>query len=258
MRWLVIMAPIIYTVVLLGFDKKIWQTTLTQTGDSASVSLYYRSLDGEEGYPGNLDVTVCYTLTSTNELQVDLHAVTNKTTVVNLTNHSYFNLRGYGSCCDHLLELLADYYLPTDKKAIPTGALEFVGGTPMDFRVAKRIGQEIDSTVSQLVQAFGYDHNWVINDTADSGLVFFARVTEPETGRVMEVCTTQPGVQFYTGNYLAGEPGKAGVIYNNRDGFCLETQHFPDSPNWQQFPSTLLYPDEHYQHRTVFRFSANE
>ena len=242
----------------LGFNKKIWRAKSSKTDDSASLSLYYLSVDGEEGYPGNLDLCVRYTLTNNNELQIDYRAITDKTTVVNLTNHSYFNLRGHGSCREHRLQLMADHFLPTGETAIPTGESAPVAGTPMDFTTMKAIGLDLDSDNIQIVQAKGFDHNWIINHskTSNPEPTLFARVEEPESGRVMEGLTTQPGVQFYTGNYLNGEPGKDGKIYKNRDGFCLETQHYPDSPNQPKFPSTELKPGETYQHRTLFRFST--
>lgn len=232
-----------------GFDKVKWQATV----DGDSLRLAYRSPDGEQGYPGNLEATVTYLLTDDNELVVRFHAVTDKATPVNLTQHSYFNLKGEGSDTieDHVLTLMADRYTPVDDTAIPTGELAPVEGTPMDFRKPKAIGERI-ATVGK--NPTGYDHNYVVNGEAGK-LRPAARVEEPKTGRVMDVLTTEPGVQLYTGNYLDGKlKGKGGQPYDKHDAVCLETQHFPDSPNRPGFPSTVLRPGEEYHEVTVHRF----
>ncbi len=240
-----------------GFNSCLWSAETKQQPNSITVTLTYFSEEGEEGYPGNLKLQVSYTLNESNELHMDYQATTDATTVVNLTNHSYFNLRGYGSCLDHQLQLRADYYLPTDETAIPTGELVPVEGTPMDFRITKSLGQDIDKADQQLIQAKGYDHCWILSqgDERPTDPKLFAIVCESEYGRKMEVFTTHPGVQLYTGNYLDGTPSKSGQCYRNREGFCLETQYFPDSPNHPHFPSTLLHPGETYSQQTIFRFS---
>ena len=219
-----------------GFDKRVW--TAKEAGADA-LELSYLSRDGEEGYPGNLHVTVLYTLTDANELRIDYTATTDKETVVNLTNHSYFNLAGQGSAdiLQHQMTLYADRYTPVDKGLIPTGELRPVAGGPFDFRHPAAIGARIGEQDEQLVLGKGYDHNWVI-DRQEPGLAPAAEVYEPKSGRVMQVLTTEPGIQFYTGNFLDGSNvGKGGKAYGPRTGFCLETQHFPDSPNHPSFPS---------------------
>ena len=240
-----------------GYNQRIWSASTEQSDSEARLILSYQSPDGEEGYPGNLDIQVTYCLNNQNELTVNYHAVTDKTTVVNLTNHAYFNLKGSDNCLEHKMQLLADTFVPTNASAIPFGNRQSVAGTPMDFTEPKRIGQDINPDDQQLLQARGYDHSWVINE-GDSLLKECAVVTEPETGRRMTVKTTQPGVQFYTGNFLEDLPGKAGRRYNRQDGFCLETQHLPDSPNQANFPSTELKPGEVYDHTTVFTFALSE
>ena len=239
-----------------GFDKVLWKVApVGQNG----VVFSRTSPDGEEGYPGNLQVRVTYTLTDTNELIVDYHATTDKATPVNLTQHSYFNLRADGSSdiLGHELTINADRYTPVDETLIPTGALAPVDGTPFDFRKSTAIGARIDQDHPQLKNGKGYDHNWVLNGTGSS-LRLAARVAEPTTGRTMEVRTTEPGMQFYAGNFLDGTlKGKGGAIYKHRSGFCLETQHFPDSPNQSNFPSTILKPGAEYQSRTVFTFGTD-
>ncbi len=242
----------------IGFDKRIW---LASESDGA-VSLAYRSPDGEEGYPGNLDVNVRYRLDDENGLRIDYAAATDKPTPLNLTNHSYFNLlgEGEGSIYDHVLTLNADYYTPTDANQIPTGELAAVDGTPFDFRQAKTIGSGQRSAHPQILAAKGYDHNFVLNrgglDQGDLGLA--ARVYEPNSGRVLEVWTTEPGIQFYAGNFLdATLVGASGRLYRQSDGFALETQHFPDSPNKPHFPSTILRPGERFESTTVYRFSTD-
>ena len=237
-----------------GFDKRVWSSrALPDDG----VELTYLSKDGEDGYPGNLTVKVTYHLTSNNELRIDYSATTDKDTVVNLTNHAYFNLKGAGSgdILNHRLMLNADRFTPVDSGLIPTGELRSVNGTPFDFRKATAIGARIEQNDEQLKLGKGYDHNWVVN--GGSGLRFAARVEEPESGRVLEVYTTQPGVQLYTGNFLDGSiQGKGGKTYGRRSGFCLETQHFPDSVNHPGFPSVILRPGQTYRQITSFKFST--
>ncbi len=235
-----------------GFDKRLWQANALSP---ESLELKYWSADGEEGYPGNLDVTVKYTLTDANELRIDYLAVTDKDTVVNLTNHSYFNLAGEGDILGHEVMINADRFTPVDKGLIPTGELKDVTGTPFDFRTATAIGKRIEQKDQQLIFAGGYDHNWVLNRKGD-GLEAVAKVTDPKSGRVMEVLTTQPGLQFYTGNFLDGTLKGKGRTYTRRSAFCMETQHFPDSPNKPGFPSTVLKPGSTYQNTTVYRFST--
>lgn len=243
---------------LKGFDKAIWQAKPLETKKGPALELTYLSKDGEEGYPGNLAVKVTYLLTDQNELVIDYLATTDKATPVNLTNHSYFNLAGQGSgeLLGHVLELAADRFTPVDKGLIPTGELRPVEGTPFDFRKPTRIGQRIDAQDQQIEYGLGYDHNFVLSKPAGKmGLA--ARVYEPATGRVLEVLTTEPGVQFYSGNFLDGKNvGKGGRAYKHRYGFCLETQHFPDSPNQPKFPSTILEPGKQYRTTTVYKFSA--
>ena len=241
-----------------GFDKVLWKAEGTKGDDGPGVTFTRTSLDGEEGYPGNLNVRVTYTLTDRNELVVDYHATTDKGTPVNLTQHSYFNLAGQasGDILGHELMLNADRYTPVDETLIPTGELAPVQGTPFDFRQPTAIGARISQDHPQLKYGLGYDHNWVLSRKGD-GLQLAARVHEPKTGRTLEVSTTEPGIQFYAGNFLDGKlTGKAGAVYRHRTGFCLETQHFPDSPNKPQFPSTILKPGAEYRSRTVFTFGA--
>lgn len=235
---------------LKGFDKVVWKAE-PQTG--AGVRFAYTSADGEEGYPGKLDVTVAMTLTDENELRLDYTAVTDRATPLNLTNHSYFNLLGEGLVLDHELTLAAQRYTPTDANLIPTGEIKEVQGTPMDFTSPRSLGAEIANIGN--VEA-GYDHNYVLDGNGHAG-AFAARVFEPRSGRVMEMRTTEPGVQLYTANYLDGSlAGKRGVVYGRQTAFCLETQHFPDSVNQPTFPSTILRPGQTYRQTTVFKFSA--
>jgi aldose 1-epimerase len=238
-----------------GFDKVIWKA---KPLDAQSLQLTYLSKDGEEGYPGNLTATVVYSVTDNDELKIDYSAVTDKDTVVNLTNHSYFNLagQGVGNILDHVVMIDADRFTPVDKGLIPTGELKSVAGTPFDFRTPKAIGARIDAKDEQLVYGKGYDLNWVLNRRG-AGLQLAARVMEPKSGRVMEVLTTEPGLQFYTGNQLDGSlHGKGGKVYGPRSAFAMETQHFPNSPNQPTFPSTELKPGTRYHTTTVYRFSA--
>ena len=242
-----------------GFDKVVWEVKQVRTTPAGpALFLTYLSKDGEEGYPGNLTVTVVYTLTNNNELKIDYTASTDKDTVTNLTHHSYFNLAGEGNgdILDHQLVLKANRFVPTDAGAIPTGELRNVAGTPFDFRAATAIGARINGDDEQLKLGKGYDHTWVINGRAGS-LRQAAIAYERKSGRVMEVWTTEPGVQFYTGNYLDGTiTGKAGKPYPRRSGFCLETQHYPDSPNQPNFPTTTLKKGAVYRSTTIYRFSA--
>ena len=239
-----------------NFSRVVWTATEVKSGGGVALSLSYLSKDGEEGFPGNLSATVLYTLTDKNELRIDYTATTDKTTVVNLSGHSYFNLAGEGSILNHVMMINAGRFTPVDSGLIPTGELRSVKGTPMDFTTPTRIGARIDDPYEQLVLGKGYDHNWVL-DSGGGKLALAARVTEPKTGRVLEVYTTEPGIQFYTGNFLDGSiKGKGGLVYQKRFGFCLETQHFPDSPNKPSFPSTVLQPGKTYKTTTVYKFSA--
>ncbi len=242
---------------LQGFDKVVWGHRPIWKSDSVGVELTYLSKDGEEGYPGNLKATVTYTLTNKDELRIDYLATTDKATPVNLTHHGYFNLTGgERDILGHVLMLNADRFTPVDSGLIPTGELAPVEGTPMDFRKPTPIGARIEADFEQLKAGGGYDHNWVLNRRG-GGLSLAAQVTEPTTGRVMEVWTTEPGVQFYAGNFLDGTiTGKEGKVYQHRWGFCLETQHYPDSPNQPNFPSTILRPGQKYETTTVYRFAA--
>jgi len=237
---------------LIGFNKVLWNAEEIQTNDGAALKLTYLSKDGEEGYPGNVMVTVTYTLTNNNELKISYHAQTDKPTPLNLTNHSYFNLAGHnsGDILNHELTINADSFTPTDKTLIPTGQIKTVKGTPMDFTARQTIGARI----TQLKD--GYDHNYVLNN-GNGTLSFAARVCEPETGRVMQIYTTEPALQLYTANLLDGTvKGKDAAVYNKHDALCLETQHFPDSPNRPQFSSAILQPGEEYTQLTVNEFSV--
>ncbi|MGH8501464.1 MAG: aldose epimerase family protein [Gammaproteobacteria bacterium] len=241
-----------------GFDKVVWKAQEISRGDGVALQLSYLSPDGEEGYPGNLHATVVYTLTDDNALRIDYSGTTDKPTIVNLTQHSYFNLAGagQGDILGHELMLDANRFTPVDEGLIPTGELRSVEGTPMDFTTSTPIGARIDQKNRQLEFGLGYDHNWVLNNSGGK-LSLAARVFEPGSGRVMEVFTTEPGIQFYSGNFLDGSiTGKGGKVYRHRYGFCLEAQHFPDSPNKPDFPSTVLAPGEEYKQTTVYRFSV--
>ena len=245
-----------------GFDKVVWNVQPKADSAGLHLVLRYTSKDGEEGYPGTLNATVTYTLTDANQLTIDYEATTDKPTIVNLTNHSYFNLHGEGTgtVLDHVLTLDADRYTPIDSTSIPTGELPPVAGTPFDFRKPTAIGARIDQPDAQLKNGRGYDHNFVLNRPAGAtGLVHAAHVVDPTTGRTLDVATTQPGVQFYTGNFLDGSfVGKNGHAYQRRSGFCLETQHYPDSPNKPQFPSTVLRPGQTYRSQTQFAFGVEK
>lgn len=241
---------------VVGFNKVVWTPTMI-AGDQPALELTYLSHDGEEGYPGNLNVKVVYTLTSDNALRVDYTATTDMPTVLNLTQHSYFNLAGKGTILDDVVYLNADKFTPIDAALIPTGVLEPVKGTPMDFTKPTAIGARINEDNQQLKFAGGYDFNWVLNKKHAGELSLAARVEDPTNGRVLEVYTTQPGLQFYTGNFLDGTlTGKYGVVYKYRMGFCMEPQHFPDSPNQPQFPSTELKPGQTYHQTIMFRMSV--
>jgi aldose 1-epimerase len=238
-----------------GFDKRVWNATEDARNDSAVLHLSYFSKDGEENYPGNLNASVDYSLFE-NELRIEYHATTDKDTIVNLTNHSYFNLKGQGTILDHELTLNADSFTPVTKDLIPIGEIRSVAATPMDFRKGARVGSQIHDSYDQLGFTGGYDHNFVLNDWNGS-LRSVARVYEETTGRLLEILTTQPGMQFYSGNFLDGSfTGKNGFVYERYTGLCLEPQHFPDAPNQPNFPSTVLRPGEEYKQATVLRFSA--
>jgi len=256
-----------------GFDKVRWEAFTTQSGPipggpfdapgagRASVVLSYVSEDGEEGYPGRLETTVTITLTNGNELRFDYEATTDAPTVVNLTHHGYWNLAGHaaGTVLDHELQVRASRYTPVDDGLIPTGELRHVERTPFDFRTPARIGERIAADDEQLRFGGGYDHNFVLDDwTGDGAPRLAARLRDPGSGRVMEVFTTEPGLQFYSGNFLDGtDVGKNGAIYEHRSGLCLETQHWPDSPNQPEFPSTVLRPGERFESSTVYRFRTD-
>jgi len=235
-----------------GFDKRMWEATVLNNKNA--IRFHYLSEDGEEGYPGNLDVTITYTLTDDNALVIDYEARTDKATPVNLTNHAYYNLAGEGSIKDHQLHLYAPYYTPADDELIPTGEIRSVKGTPFDFTKMKRVGEDLAKTG---LEPKGYDHNFVLSSENPGGMRKVAELWEPDSGRLMIVETTEPGVQFYTGNFLDGTlKGKGGEPIQQYAGLCLETQHFPDSPNNLHFPSTILQPGETYSSQTSYRFTT--
>jgi aldose 1-epimerase len=241
-----------------GFDKAVWTGREMKTNAGPAVVLTYLSKDGEEGYPGNLNVRVVYTLTNNNEIKIDYAATTDKDTVTNLTHHSYFNLAGEGNgdILNHIVTINADRFVPTDAGSIPTGELRSVAGTPFDFLKPTAIGARINQDDEQLKLGNGYDHTWVINGRAGT-MRLAATAYEAPSGRVMQVWTTEPGVQFYTGNFLDGTlTGKSGKVYARRNGFCFETQHFPDSPNQPSFPTTTLRKGQTYKSTTIYRFSS--
>ena len=242
---------------IVGFDKVVWEE-IQNTDNNESIEFSYLSKDGEEGYPGNLEIKVKYTITEDNELKIEYFAVSDKDTLVNLTNHSYFNLSGQGSgdVLKHKIMINADKFTINDKDSIPTGEIMEVNNTPMDFRKLTYIGENISSDYEQIVIGSGYDHNWIIKNCGEK-IAKAAEVYDEKSGRVMEVYTTKPGVQFYSANFLKGmEPGKRGTTYNKRGALCLETQYFPNSINVKNFPSSILKAKQNYEHSTIYKFST--
>ena len=236
-----------------GFDKRVWNATETADG----LHLEYFSKDGEENYPGNLNVSVDYSLNDENELRIDYHATTDKDTIVNLTNHSYFNLAGHGTILDHELTLFSESYIPVREDLVPYGEIHVVEGTPMDFRTTHTIGERLNELIPEISYSQGYDHTFSLRGL-DGSIRWVARLREPVSGRVMEVFTTQPGMQVYSGNFLDGSlKGKGGVAYQKYAGLCLETQHFPDAPNQPDFPSTVLRVAETYNETTIYKFTTD-
>ena len=245
----------------VGFDKHVWAATPFKTSKTVGLVLTFTSPAGDQGYPGTLTTKVTYTLTEHNEIVMDYHATTSAPTVVNLTNHAYWNLEGEGTgdINDHVLELKAPGYTPVDPTLIPTGTIDPVAGTPFDFTKPTAIGDRIRDGHPQLVIGRGYDHNWVLDrpSPSDKSLILAARVREPDSGRVLSIYTTEPGIQFYSGNFLDGTlVGTSGRMYRQGDGFALETQHYPDSPNRPNFPSTVLRPGQAYDTQTIYKFST--
>ncbi|UCH09111.1 MAG: galactose mutarotase, partial [Fidelibacterota bacterium] len=242
---------------LKGFDKVLWNGEEVRSGEGPAVKFSYVSVNGEEGYPGNLTVEITYTFTNDNELKIEYVATTDKKTVVNLSHHSYFNLAGAGSgdILGHEMMIDADRFIPTGPGLIPTGELRDVKGTPFDFNTPTMVGTGIDQDDEQLRNGGGYDHCWVLNKSRAGALELGARVHDPTSGRIMEVHTTEPGMQFYAGNFLDGSiVGKGGKVYEYRSALCLEAQHFPDSPNQPQFPTVVLEPGQEYRKTTVYKF----
>ena len=243
---------------VVGFDKKIWQARPISKAGAAALELVLYSKNGDEGYPGNLRVKVIYSLTDDNELRLDYSAVTDAPTIINLTHHGYFNLYGAGlsDVLNHRVMINANRFTPTDATAIPNGELRSVRGTPFNFLTPHAIGERINQKDQQLIWGTGYDHNFVLNKKRKGALTMAARVSEPRSGRVMTVYTTEPGIQLYTGNFLDKVHGRYGRIYNKRGAFCLETQNFPDAPNHANFPSSVLRPGKVYRQTTMYRFST--
>ena len=246
---------------LVGFDKVVWDAETFENEHGVGLKLHYISKDMEEGYPGNLDIEVVYTIKETNEIEIDYSATTDKATVLNVTQHSYFNLTGNvkRDILDHEVTINADHIIPVDPGLIPTGEMLAVTGTPFDFTQSNIVGERIDQDHEQIKLGGGYDHCWVLNKSAEGALAWDIKLTDPTSGRIFELATTEPGVQFYTGNFLDGTlTGKNGVMYNKRFGLCFEPEHYPDSPNQPQFPSVVLNPGEEYRTTTVWRFSISE
>jgi len=242
---------------LKGFDKRVWKAEPLHRDNGPALRLTYHSPDGEEGYPGNLDVVAVYSLTDNNELKVSFNAKTDKDTVVNLTHHSYFNLSGGGTILDHYVYINADKTTPVDSGLITTGEMKPVDGTPFDFRKTSTIGERIDNPDKVLQYGPGYDHNWVINQKKPGEITLQARVTSPKTGITMEVLSDEPCLQFYAGNFLDGTiTGKGGQVYQRRNGFCMEPQHAPDSPNKPNWPSMVLKPGQRFHNTIIYKFSA--
>lgn len=242
-----------------GFDKVVWQARVIDGEGGQSLQLFYRSPDGEENYPGNLDVKVTYTLTEQNELKIGYYAVSDRDTIVNLTNHAYFNLSGHasGDILNHELKINADRFTVINNEGIPTGEIRDVKDTPMDFSILTPVGARINSPDEQIVWGKGYDHNWILNASGKASEKA-AEVFDPKTGRLMEVFTTKPGVQFYSGNFITETPGKIGAVYKKRSGLCLETQYFPNAMKHKHFPSPILKAGEEYKHTTIYKFSCGK
>ena len=240
-----------------GFNKKVWTAKPVVKKDACGIEMNYLSIDGEEGFPGNMKVQVTYWLNDKNQLIVDYTASTDRTTLLNITQHSYFNLAGHasGSVLDHEIILHSSYYLPVNKMQVPSGKIEEVDNTPFNFLSRKKIGERIKEDNEQLKLSSGYDHSWILENEHSPVLKHAATVYEPVCGRKMDVYTTQPAVHFYTGNFLDGSSGKNRASYKHHSGFCLETQHFPDAPNKPDFPSTVLHPGEVFKSQTIFEFS---
>jgi len=244
-----------------GFDKVVWDAETFENGNGSGLILQYLSKDMEEGYPGNLNVTVVYTIKSNNEISIDYTATTDKSTIVNLTQHSYFNLTGKAKrdILDHEVMINSENLVPVDAGLIPIGSLMPVKGTPFDFNALTKVGERIDADHEQIKLGGGYDHCWVLNKSSEGALEWVVKTIEPTSGRVFELATTEPATQFYTGNFLDGSlTGKYGVVYNQRFGLCFEPEHFPDSPNQKNFPSVVLAPGDEYKTTTVWRFSVEK